>query len=140
MASPLADGRLPRPAPDARLFWRVAGVLLAFLTGFGVLLVAVGQRTLLSPALAFDAPHNVLHAALAAGAVALGFGDVDARVARLAGRWLGGFLLLLGAAGLVSGDLFGLGAWVGLRLEAGECALYLALGAWGVYVGARGAD
>lgn len=137
MAASFDHARPARPAPSAPLFWRVSGVVFSVMTGLGILLVAVAQGDLLAPFLVFDAPHNVLHAALAAGGVALGFGGVAPILAKRAALWVGATLVVVGVVGVLSADLFGLGRPVGLHLEAGENALHLTVGAWGAYVGLR---
>lgn len=139
MATPL-PAHLRAPTTDrARLHWRAAGAGFAGLAGIGFLFVAIGRPIVLDGALAFDTAQNLLHAVLAALAVVVGFGDVAPALARRLAAILGVGYVLLAVAGLLSADLFGLGALVGLRLEWAECLLYLLLGAWAAYAGlARG--
>jgi hypothetical protein len=120
-----------------QLYWCVSGAAFAAVTGLGFLLVAAGRADMLAPFLAFDTGHNVLHAALAAGSIALGFGTFAPGVLRLAARATGVGYILLGLVGLVSGELFGAGDLIGFHLELGENLLHLALGAWSAFVGFR---
>jgi hypothetical protein len=124
-------------AAGLQLYWRVSGVAFAAITGIGFLLVAAGRADMLGSFLVFDTGHNVLHAALAAGSIALGFGAFRPGVLRLAARVMGVGYVLLGLVGLVSGGLFGVGDLVDFHLELGENLLHLALGAWGAFVGFR---
>lgn len=119
---------------DARLFWRVSGGVFLLLALAGLALAATGQRAV-SPFLAFDAPHDAIHLALAAVALALGFAPLgEARLRRLALAF-GIAYLALAALGLLSPGLFGFGRRAGLRLEIVENLVHLALGAWGARVG-----
>lgn len=119
-------------------FWRVWGVALGALAATGILLVAVGMGDLLGGFMAFDVAHNLVHATLAAAAIAIGFGAPRPAQAHVAARAAGVFLVLLGSVGFASPGVFGLGDLVGLRFEVGENLFHLALGAWGLYVGFRG--
>jgi hypothetical protein len=118
-------------------YWRASATLLVLVAAAGFILVARRKPALLGEFLAFDTAHNVLHAALALLAIVFATGLLPERVTRAAAGWVGVFYLALAVLGFMSARLFGLGPLVGMRLELGENALHLALGAWGAYVGFR---
>jgi hypothetical protein len=120
--------------PDL-LYWRWSSAGLALLAPAGFLLVARHQASLAGGLLVFDTTQNVLHAALAALALAFATGLPPAGVSRRVAGWTGVAYLALAALGFFSERLFGLGPLVGMRLEVSENALHLALGAWGAKVG-----
>jgi len=117
------------------VFWRVSALLLLLVAAAGFFLVATKRAALWPGLLAFDTPHNVLHAALFVVAAVFATGLLPAGVTRVAAGWVGVAYLALAALGFLSGRLFGLGPMVGMSLELGENVLHLALGAWGAWAG-----
>lgn len=121
-------------ALSAKAYWKITGPVLALVALLGIGLALAGVPRLLPGFLEFDAVHNVLHVALAALALTLGYGAASAALAKTAAKVVGVVYLALGVVGFFLANVFGL-----LHLEIGENLIHLALGAWGVAAGfARG--
>lgn len=126
----------PNPIMNVQIYWRVSGIALAATAALGIVLNLIGQGALLGEGfLAFDWVHNILHVALAALALGMGFGNPDRDVSRTVAVIVGGVYLLLGVVGFLSGTLFGLGSLLGLHIELGENLVHLLIGSWGLVAG-----
>ncbi len=124
---------------NARLYWRISAPVVAAVAVLGVALSASGNGDALGVSvLAFDWAHNVVHLAIAAVGLYLGYATVDYALARNGARAFGVVYLALAVLGFASAGLFGIGDLVGLHLELGENVIHLALGAWAAYAGFSG--
>jgi hypothetical protein len=111
-----------------------AGITLVVLAVIGIIVNAVyGAQEGLVNALEFEWVHNVVHVALAAVALWIGFSrTANAGTARTVAVIFGVAFLLLAFLGIVSEDAL---AFMGIHLEWVENLYHLALGAWGLYAG-----
>lgn len=117
-----------------RLFWLGSGILLGALALAGIL---SGDRIRVGTLLVFDRAHDALHAGLALGSFALALAPVGQTRAKRLALGFATFYLTLAVVGMMSANLFGYPARIGLRLHlgSGENLAHLIVGAWGAYVG-----
>lgn len=125
----------PNPIADVRIYWRVSGIALAAVAVLGIVLSLATGGAFISGFLEFDWTHNIVHVALAAVALGLGFGNVDRAVSKNIAKVIGVVYLGLGVVGFIGPVVEMLESLLGLGLEVGENLVHLLIGAWGAYAG-----
>jgi hypothetical protein len=123
-------------------YWQVSGIALTAVALLGIIVNLIGGNNAYVPDvefmtsfLVFDWTHNVVHVALAAVALAFGFGSFSEVLSANAAKIVGVVYIGLGVLGFVPAVTSLLDSLLGLGLEVGENLIHLALGAWGAYAG-----
>lgn len=120
------------PIKDVHTYWKVSGMGLAAIAILGIIVnILFGNQQGIPGFLVFDWTHNIVHVALAALALGVGFGNVNLAIARPLALVVGIVYLALGVVGFIAGNLF---SFMGLHLQFGENLVHLLIGAWGVFV------
>lgn len=121
----------------ATMYARGTGALLALAGLAGIASLAAGYVGFLSlDFLAWDTTHNVVHLALGAAALYVGFAPRPLADPLQYGKAAGALYTALAVAGFASPTVFGLGAALGgLHLETGENLLHLLVGVLGLVAG-----
>lgn len=121
------------PVKDVQTYWKISGLGLAAIAVLGILVnLLFGNQQGVPGFLVFDWTHNIVHVALAALALGIGFGGASPAVARPLALVVGTVYLALGLLGLFAGGIL---SFMSLHLELGENLVHLLIGAWGVIAG-----
>lgn len=136
---------MANPLLDTRMYAKITGFAIAAVALLGIVLSLMGdggnyglfcdggvtcttETEAHGSFLAFDWTHNIVHVALAAVALYIGF-MAPANLTNLYAKVFGIVYALLGVAGFVIADL------AILHLELGENLVHLLIGGWGVACG-----
>lgn len=118
----------------AKTYAQLTGVVVGAVALLGIVLNATSNATLLgADFLAFDWTHNIVHVALAAIGLYVGFGGASASMQKNYAIVFGAVYAILGIVGFV-----GVTTIAGIGLEIGENIVHLVIGALGVYAGTMG--